>query len=806
MKTQTKQNTRDNHPRSSQSNFFLCCALCCVLALIFLAVSGPRALASGSSSASMTIPFNQDWLFGGKSTPAALAVDFKDDKFQRITLPHSVAKLSWQNWDFHTWHDLWIYRKHFTLPKEMNGMRVFIHFDGVMVGVTPTINGKTLEKHLGGYLPVRYELTRHLVEGENVLAVEVDGRWSNVPPQGAPVGPVRVDYLEPAGIHRQVRLEAVPQIYIKDVFAKPVNVLDDATRKVEVDCTLDAAADGKGSIVTELRDGARTVARAEKEVSVNKRHKLQCTLVLSNLGDIKLWSPDSPKLYDVVTTLTVDGQPAHTSKTRIGFREAKFTIDGFFLNGKRLQLFGLNRHELYPYVGYAMPPRVMRKDAEILKRGFNLNFVRCSHYPQTEAFLDACDELGLMVWAEIPGWGYIGDEPWKYLLIRDVRDMITRDRNHPSIVIWGTRVNESQSDIELYRQTRAVAKELDGTRPTSGSMTDGTRKSWTENWEEEVFAYDDYHAEKDGTVGIHPPVEGYPYFLAEAVGQFNYKKRKDFDSKYRRAGDVELQKDQALYHAQAHNKAAMNPRNSGVVAWCAFDYASLINNYDNMKCPGIADYFRIPKLGAAFYMTQGDPSVRPVIAPDFYWDFGASTPRGPGKNAAVFSNCERLKVFVNGKLHASLKPDVKNFPNLKHAPFFVDLDMDGAGRPELRIDGYVGERMVLSRTFSSDPIYDDLSVVADDATLVGDGFDATRLVLKVTDKYGAERAYGSGIINLEISGPGVIVGDNPLSLAEGGGVGAVWIKTTPGGSGKITVTTKDRRFAPKTVTIEVTKP
>lgn len=775
------------------------------LVLMFACICAPGPRVFSAAPESVIIPFNQGWLFGGKSAPGALGASFDAKGFTHVTLPHSVAKLSWQNWDFRLWQDVWIYRKHFTLPENMRGMRVFIHFEGVMVGVTPSINGHVLEKHIGGYLPVRYELTRHLVDGENVLAVEVDGRWSNVPPQGAAVGPVRVDFLEPAGIHRQVELVAVPLIYIKDVFAKPVDVLDAASRRVEVGCTIDAVASGQGRIVAELRKGSRVIARAEKQIATTKGRNTESKLVIGDLGDIALWSPDTPELYDVVTTLTVDGQPAHTVNTRIGFREAKFTIDGFFLNGKRLQIFGLNRHELYPYVGSAMPPRVMRREAQMLKRDLNCNFVRCSHYPQSKAFLDACDELGLMVWAEIPGWGYIGDEPWKYLLVRDVRKMITRDRNHPSIVIWGTRVNESQSDIELYRKTRAVAGELDGTRPTSGSMTSGTRRSWQENWEEEVFAHDDYHSEKEDIVGILPPVEGFPYMLAEAVGQFNYEKQKDFDNKYRRAGDVELQMKQALYHAQAHSKAAENPRNSGVVAWCAFDYASLINNYNNMKCPGIADYFRIPKLGAAFYLTQGDPGKRPVIVPNFYWDFGASTPLGPGRNASIFSNCERLEVFINGKPYASLKPDVKNFPNIKSAPFFVDLEMVGAGRPELRIDGYVGGKLVVSRKFSSDPAKDKLYFEADDTQLIGDGSDATRLVLKVTDEHGAERAGGSGIVDFEVTGPGEIVGDNPLSLAEGGGVGAIWVKTKPGSSGRIIVTAKNRRFGSKSITIDVNK-
>ena len=795
-----------------------------VFALALVATLPATAFAAAPGS--VTIPFNQGWLFGGKSTPAARDGDaaFDDKKFEQVTLPHSVVKLSWQNWDYHLWQDVWIYRKHFTLPEAMRGMRVFIHFDGVMTGLTPVINGHALEKRLGGYLPARYELTKYLAEagGENVLAVEVDGRWSNVPPQGSPKGPEQVDYFLPAGIHRQVSLVAVPQVYIKDVFAKPANVLDAATRRVEVACALDAGGEGqgrRGKITAELRDGSRVIARAEKQIALppatgaaapiqNRESKIENSLTLSGSGlrDISLWSPDTPKLYEVVTTLAMDGQPAPTVATRIGFREAKFTTDGFFLNGKRLQIFGLNRHELFPYTGYAMPPRVMRRDAEILKRDLNLNFVRCSHYPQTEAFLDACDELGLMVWQEVPGWQYVGDDkPWHDLLVRDTRDMVIRDRNHPSIVIWGTRVNESGVQVELYRRTRAAARELDDTRPLSGSIHPPTRKNWEKTWEEEVFAYDDYHADGPASVGILPPIKGHPYMLAEAVGGFNYRQQKNFNNKYRRAGDIQLQTDQALFHAQAHNKAAANPRNSGVVAWLSFDYNSLVNGYNTVKCPGVVDGFRIPKLGATFYQAQVDANVKPVIAPNFYWDFGAATPHGPGKHAAIFSNCDRLEIFINDKPHATLKPDVKNFPNLKHAPFFVDLDLDGAGKPELRIDGYVADKLVLTRKFSSDPTKDKLTLTADDTELIADGSDATRLEIRVTDAHGAARAYAHGIVDFKVTGPGELIGDAPFSLTETGGAAALWLRAKPGASGPITVTATDRRLGAQTLTVNVKK-
>jgi beta-galactosidase len=755
-----------------------------------------RKAAAQTGPARWEFPLDQGWLFGGKANS-------DDTSFVKVTLPHCVAKLSWEKWDPAKWESVWLYRRHFMLPKEAAGRRIFVKFDGVMTSAIPKINHHSLPEHFGGYLPFRHELTSLLHDGENTLELAVDARWQNVPPDGNPKGPRGVDYLQPGGITRSVTLCAVPQVFISDVFAKPVNVMD-ASRSVEVKCTVNAgAADAKPfQIKVELKDGDHVLASAQQTLTVEKEGDTEVVLTLSNLGNVELWDVDAPRLYQVVTTLSRDGEPVHDHRCRIGFREARFTVDGFFLNGRRLQLFGLNRHEIFPYVGGAMPPRVMRRDAEILRREFNCNIVRCSHYPQTEAFLDACDEMGLMVWQETPGWGYIGDAAWEEKVVQNVTDMIRRDRNHAAVVIWGVRVNESRNDQALYRRTTEIAKLLDGSRPTSGSMTSGSRKNWKTEWHQDVFAFDSYHNAPDGSVDIESPTPGVPYMLAEVVGGFSYG-AKGFNNKYRRAGDLKVQIDQAIFHAQAHDRCARTKANSGAIAWCAFDYGSLLNAYNAVKCPGVADVFRIPKLGAAFYRAQVNPKIRAVILPDFYWDFGSRTPRGPGKHAAIFSNCERLEIFIDGKSVATAQPDRESFPHLHYPPFFCDLEIDGASHPELRIDGYVGDRQLLSKAFSSDAAQDQFFLAVDDKELVADGSDATRVVFKVTEKFGSERAFASGDVAFTVEGPGIIVGDNPFSLTDSGGVGAIWLKTLPNRTGLITLTATHSSLGKKTVEINV---
>ncbi len=798
--------TKNDPVSMSRRSFVLGCAASSVLSGVpVLNVWGAeRHAGHWRGPAHRVMPLNQGWLFQGRVGTHAVSGAEKEQDAESVCLPHGVTRLSWEGWNPGLWQHVWEYRRNFVVPRQWHGLRLFLHFDRVMAGATPVLNGHAMPTHLGGFLPFEYEVTRYLTSGDNMLTVAVDARWLDVPPSGSPEGPGSIDYLLPGGINGNVSLRAVPEIYIRDVFAKPVDVLSRNPR-LELVCELDAGVPlpVDARVVVALRKDGVEVTNVSQPVKIGIADQT-VTLAMSNLGNIRLWDVVSPELYDVEATLFVEDKLLHRFRTRTGFREARFDLDGFYLNGRRLQLFGLNRHELYPYFGFAAPERTMRRDAVMLRERFNCNMVRCSHYPQSEAFMNACDELGLMVWEETPGFHYIGGQSFQDLVLRDVGDMVIRDRNHPSVIIWGVRLNESPNDPGLYRQTREIAMRLDGTRQTSGTMTPSSERTWKQDWHQDVFSFDDYHAIKPGVVGIRPPLAGVPYLVTEAVGQFNYTAGKGFNLRYRRQSSPEVQQDQALFHAAAHDEAAGYGACSGLLGWCAFDYPSLRHACNAMKFAGIADIFRLPKLGASFYESQVDPHVRPVIAPDFYWDFGERMPNGPGRHAAIFSNCERLEVFVNGKLRATLPPDRASFPNTAYPPFFVDLDMDGSGKPEMVIRGYVKDAMVLSRSFSSDTSRDQLWFAADDGELHGDGSDSTRLAFGVVDKFGAPRAFAGGKVMLAIDGPGKIAGDNPFDLDANGGMGAVWIRTLPDKHGMIRVRAEHTSLpAPREVTVRV---
>jgi beta-galactosidase len=747
---------------------------------------------------------NQGWLFGGVYTSGSAEPGYDDSGFSRVTLPHTVVPLSWGGWDHTSWEKVWIYRRHLD-GSRLAGSRVFAHFDGIMAGATAVLNGMPLGSHQGGYLPWSIELTGHLADGDNALALIVDSRYLPVPPHGAPGGAAAVDYLQPGGIYRDATLRVVPAIFLKEVFATPVDVLGPQPR-VEVHCLVDAAIAPPGpvTVTAELLDGPRRLAAAHATLQITAAGPAVAALDLTGVGEVMLWSPDSPKLYTVraIASAPASGEDVpvtHAVSVRTGFREARFEPGGFYLNGDRLQIFGLNRHQLFPYTGMAMAARLQRRDAEILKRDLNCNMVRCSHYPPSPHFLDACDELGLMAWEEPPGWQYVGGAAWQDLAVRDVAGMVTRDRNRPSVIVWATRLNETASYPGLYTRTRRVARELDGSRPTSGAMTTQSAAGWGED----VFAYNDYHP-RLGDARLLPPLPGVPYLVSEAVGALSGWPA------YRWTDPGAVLAAQALLHAQVHDAARSDAGYAGLLGWAGFDYASLNGGnriWRALKTPGVLDTFRVSKPAAAFYRSQADPRTRPVILPVFFWDFGPSSPPGgPGPDAMIATNCDRLEIYLAGAHFATATPDRSRFGHLPHPPVFADLTVDGSSRPELRIDGYLAGRRVASVRMSADTSRDRLALTADHQAIQADGTDTTRVTFRAVDAYGNQRPHIAGDVTMTLSGPAQLVGDNPFPFAAYGGVGGAFLRSIPGRTGTVTLAASHAVLGSNTIGLTVIPP
>ncbi|WP_263349846.1 glycoside hydrolase family 2 protein [Acidicapsa acidisoli] len=699
------------------------------------------------------LPINRNWRYSRTFTDAAVAPAFDDSSFERVVVPHTNVKLPWHSFDDKTYEFISVYRRRFKLPASVRGQRVFVDFEGVMTASTVWINGTNLGEYKGGFTPFSFELTDHVNwNGENVLAVKVDStERADIPPFG-----YQIDYLTFGGIYREVALRIVPHTYIENIFAQPKNVLTDAPT-VDVKCFLQSAGGAQDNLSLEvtLKSGESVVGTASKRIDSldSSSDPASTTVTLSNFGKVDLWDLSHPHLYTVQVKLLRSGHVEDEESRTVGFREAEFTDHGFELNGKAIKLRGLDRHQTFPFVGQAMPGRVQRRDAIILRQKLKCNIVRTSHYPQSRHFLDACDEIGLLVLEEIPGWQHIGDVPWQDISVDNVSRMIRRDWNHPSIILWGVRINESRDNHDFYTRTNAMAHSLDSSRQTGG-----IRYFQESEFLEDVFTMNDF--------GFPLKAPNHPRYLnTEFVGHTYPTKTID---------NVERLTEHTLRHARIHDQLASNPQYAGGIGWCAFDYNthSDFGSGDRICYHGVTDIFREPKPAAGFYKSQCDPEEEIVLEPSFHWARGDQS-IGFSK-AVVCSNCDHLKFYVKDKLIAEVDPDRAQFPNLRYAPFVADVGKGIDPWGDLRIEGYIQGKQVIAKRYSSKGIEQKFSLVADDLSLHGDGADTTRVVLAVTDEFGAICPFADDAIKLEVEGPAEIIGDNPFALV--GGTGAIWIR------------------------------
>lgn len=702
----------------------------------------------------MVLPINRNWRFSAQLPEGFQARNFDDSKFEMVVIPHTNKRLPWHGFDEKSYEFISAYRRRFKLPPEARGKHVFVDFEGAMTVSTVWINGQKLGEYKGGYTPFSFDLTPNIDwNGENVLAVALDStERADIPPFG-----YEIDYLTFGGIYREVSLRIVPDTFIENIFAKPKNVLS-GKPALDVDVFLQhmVSVAEKLSLQVELRDGDRVLAKATQQVPASRTvspEPVSTTVHLENLGDVKLWDLEHPSLYTLHVRLLRGTAVVDEDTRRIGFREAQFTDHGFELNGKVIKLRGLDRHQTFPFVGQAMPGRVQRRDADILRKNLKCNIVRTSHYPQSRHFLDRCDEIGLLVLEEIPGWQHIGDQAWKDISVDNVRRMIRRDWNHPSIILWGVRINESKDDHDFYTRTNATAHSLDPTRQTGG-----IRYFQESEFLEDVFTMNDFG------FPLKPP--NHPRYLnTEFVGHTYPTKTID---------NVERLREHTLRHARIHNQLASNPQYAGGIGWCAFDYNTHGNfgSGDRICYHGVTDIFREPKPAAGFYKSQCDPSEEIVLEPAFHWARGDES---VGFSRAVFcSNCDHLKVYIDDKLVAEVDPDRKEFDHLKYAPFSIDLGELFHHWGDLKVEGYLQGKQVIVKNMSGKGVETKFTVTPDDDKLVADGADTTRVVFRVTDEFGCIQPFADQAIQLSLDGPAEIIGDNPFTLV--GGTGAVWIR------------------------------
>ena len=741
--------------------------------------------------------FNGNWLFRHGFEPARVSAL---QEGEIVRLPHSAVELPYNYFDETEYQKPFTYQKVLAWRPEFEGSEVSLMFDAAMANSVVYLNGREVVAHKDGYTPFEARLTPHLVQGDNLVTVKVDGTENpEIPPFGG-----QIDYLCYAGIYRDVWLKVASPVSIGNVKIETPDAL--AERKSVTARVFLANPDDRtfsGKLTATIADKSGTEV-ASASVALDGKEAL---LTFSDLAGITLWDIDNPALYTLSLSLESDHGKDKVTQ-RFGFRTARFTPDGFLLNDKPLKLRGLNRHQSWPHTGYAMGRRAQEKDADILKHELACNIVRTSHYPQSKWFLERCDEIGLLVFEEIPGWQHIGGKAWQQESIENVRRMIERDWNHPSIIIWGVRINESQDNHDFYAETNRLARELDPTRQTGG-----VRFITNSELLEDVYTMNDFilgNEELPGnnrgrvvlrdrveTTGITRPI---PYMITEYNGHMYPTKR--FDQEQRQAEHV-------TRHLLVLNAAAGDSNISGSTGWCMFDYNTHkdFGSGDRICYHGVLDMYRIPKLAAYAYASQGDPEQNVVLQPVTFWARGERNIGGV-LPLIILTNCDYVDVKFGEWPAKRIYPDRETYPHLPHPPVVLDLrtvtqeEFGSWGRVwrEGTITGYLDDKVVKTLVLPADPVPATLNVKADDTMLRVGEKDAVRVVVRALDQCGNLLPYFEEPVSLALSGPGRIIG--PADHTLKGGATGFWVEAGDK-RGSLELVVASRRFAPQSVTFTV---
>lgn len=647
---------------------------------------------------------NDHWKFSEEYREEMTECNYDDSLMAQVRIPHTCKELPYHYFDESEYQMISGYRKQVMIPQEWREKVLLLTFEGVAHACEVFINGKKAGEHHCGYTAFTLDISEFVNVGEeNLITVKADSRESlNIPPFGNVI-----DYMTYGGIYRDVYMEVKEECYIQDVFlhADISNIRENFLYATE------AAFSQKGDALLHCHI---QLSKPETDLTVRQTIKPYKTDYFSgyeseaegrscifelpqlkeernkyhlqrNVRDIFLWDIKSPALYEIITQLIKEDKVVDEKRVFFGFRKVEFKKDGFYLNDKKIKIRGLNRHQSYPYVGYAMPASMQKQDADILKKELGLNAVRTSHYPQSQDFIQRCNELGLLVFTELPGWQHIGNEAWKNQAVENVRAMVLQYRNHPSIILWGVRINESVDDDEFYQRTNKVAKELDPYRATGG-----VRRHKKSSLLEDVYTYNDFvHSGKnkgcEPKKNVTSEVE-MPYLITEYNGHMYPTKAFDWE---------EHRTEHALRHARVLDAVAKEKDIAGCFGWCMADYNTHkdFGSGDRICYHGVLDMFRNPKLAAAVYVSQQENV--PCLSLSTGMDIGEHPASNRGENW-IFTNADSVRMYKNEHFIKEYKKEDSFWKNMSHGPILIDDFIGDSVEKEERFDAKTAKELTFA--------------------------------------------------------------------------------------------------------------
>ena len=633
------------------------------------------------------------------------------------TLKQEFNQLSMGNWEktnlphtpfveplvvLHQWQGICYYRKILNVSKKEIDKQLWLEFEGAMHLADVWVNGQHLIQHSGGYTPFVVDVTGMLhADRGNEILVRLDNRNNPLIPPGKPLE--TLDFCYYGGLYRDVNLIVKHPVHIthpimaNEVAGGGIFVTYPYVSKQEAEIKVKTQVSNKVGTQRHLTIRHTLYEWSKKKGRGKKVALVESPLVLAagttqhhtqqfTVNNPKLWYPDSPALY-VLRTEVMDGRKVTDCEdTRIGIRRIEMTREkGFVINDKPLKLEGSNRHQEYPYVGNAISDQAQYRDMyQIRDNGFNT--VRLGHYPQDPSVLEACDELGLLVIEPIPGWQFFNKaQGFVDHTYKDIRDLIRRDRNHPSVIMWETTLNESWPPKSWKDQAVRIAHEE---FPGDQCYTSG-----------DTYGYDGFDVcYNDWKEGYNRPnTTSKPGFIRE---YYDYEFGGHYSTTRVTRGDGDYALMQNAWNAQwSHNRyRAYYPWTIGGAVWSMYDYNR--GCCDNICYSGLADLFRLPKFGLLYFRTQMKEGTFTPAGPMTYEVFiNSHWLEGSSDTLQVYGNVDEVKLQLNGRVIARQYPDDKpstseyvsrpdggNAENIDFPPFtFFNVNWE---RGELKAIGY----------------------------------------------------------------------------------------------------------------------
>ena len=721
------------------------------------------------------IYLNDNWYFTKNYTEALLKLDADISRLEKVRIPHSVCELSYSNFDEMSLQQLCGYRRSLIVEDAWRSGHLILTFEGAAHEAAVYINGQQAVKHYGGYTAFSVDILPFLAEGsEQIITVRLDSReYLNQPPFGSVT-----ESLTYGGIYRDVYLDVKNDYYIEDIYTATPDVrTDEKILKAEI--KLNAYTEGL-TLAAHLDTWTEIPVEDDNlqhwDLKTAEVH-FRTSCLTYTVPDAMLWDVEMPNLYVLTVELRKDGQCIDSKQVRVGFREAVFDGEGFWLNGRILKLCGFGRYQSWPYTGYAMPKSPQQLDADLMKFELGANAVRTLQGPQSQYFMDRCDEIGLLVIPEIPGWQFVGDTRWKKITVRNVREMIMQYRNHPSVILWNVRVSDSDDVDPLYYKASRLAKELDVYRQTGG-----VRDFAGSRFFEDVYLYDDMSQDAGSALINSENISQDSSKTCILAGHHSLAE----DTK---AGGTASYIRQMLQQERVWRAAESNDSLAGSLAPKMTDYpiSRRYSGGSGICQTGVMDWFRNPKLAAALFKSQREDE--PICV--------ATAP--VSDEIIVLTNADHILLYCDNKLVGEFYPDEEEFRDLVHPPIMIEnlCDILHTGKnPHLHFAKYhavtwkieaVKDDNVIAETCISPAPAAKLQIMTDRQTMVEENsYDVATVHIEAVGESGQHLYEYEVPLILKAEGDIELIGPDVIMM-QGGFAGTYVRSLGRNGKGKLVI-------------------